>query len=803
MVINNQINSKYICLNYKIQKNEKELNLMSLKEHPDYQEEVQRLDETIEYVENAILATEKNRKRFKQEMREAYVDLDPLDSSLSYVRIMTNAKFLNMLEKNYDGLIRSRVKPYFCRIDFQQDESTELNKLYIGKMSLSKVEDDSLLIVDWRSPIASVYYDGRLGHVTYPTPTGTEGGELHLKRQYTINKGCLENIMDVDITTTDTFLQAALGENKDNKLKDIVSTIQAEQNEIIRADIGRPLIVQGVAGSGKTTIALHRIAYLIYTYEETFDPDNFLIIAPNRLFLNYISEVLPELGVEQVKQTTFIDLVYDLSGITYKLSSPDEKLIKFITHSKGTEDRDLLLLRRVSEFKGSLKFRDMINSYIASLEQAFIPEQDFKLEKYTIFTSDEIKKMFMIDFSYLPLYKRIPEVKKALSNKLKRTSASLIKGVENFYEKQIQSLRDSIEPSEERREKTVALINARDQKVESLKKTAKSAVTKYLSLFPKQSVMYYFKEFITNPESLQQFNTDILDNEFITYLCKHNSELLSKKMIELEDLTALIYLKHRIFGFDKKIDIKYIVIDEAQDFSLFQIYALKEIFNTELFTILGDLAQGIHSYRGIKDWKEVLEKVFTSGKCKFLTLEQSYRTTIEIMDVANQILLMSKIPGLVPAKPVVRHGDKPGIYRYGLQDKIIEALEKRVEELKGIPYNTIAVICKTHEECSRVKKLLDKNERIVTKQLNSDDISYEGGTIIVPSYLAKGLEFDAVIICSLEEDYLLEEFDLKLLYVAMTRALHSLDIMCMDKNMAILEQIAECMSTNYHDTCSN
>ncbi|RCX18919.1 DNA helicase-2/ATP-dependent DNA helicase PcrA [Anaerobacterium chartisolvens] len=764
---------------------------MSLKKHPDYREELKRLEDTIEYVINAISAAEENRRRLRADTREAYVDLDPLDSSLSYVRIMTNAKFLDMLEKNYDGLIRSRKKPYFSRIDFRSDGAAEPEKLYIGKMSLSRAEDDFPLIVDWRSPIASVYYDGRLGHVAYNTPAGIQGGELQMKRQYTINNGNLENILDVDITTTDTFLQAALGENKDNRLKDIVSTIQAEQNEIIRADIGSPLIVQGAAGSGKTTIALHRIAYLIYTYEETFDPDNFLIIAPNSLFLNYISEVLPELGVEKVRQSTFIDLAYELSGTSYKLASPDEKLIKLISHSRQADSNELELLRRISEFKGSLEFKGMMDRYVASLEQAFIPNQNFNLEEHTIFTADEIKKMFLTDFSYLPLYKRIPEIKKALSNKLKRDRASIIKEVEDYYDKQIERLRDTMKPSEERRAQAVALMDARDGKVESLKRTAKTAVAKYLSLLPRQDVMHYYRELAVNPENFTEFYRGVPDSVFVSCLCKHNLALLSKKTIEYEDLTALMYLKYKVFAFDKNMDIKYMIIDEAQDFSLFQIYALKEIFDTELFTILGDLAQGIHSYRGITDWKEVVQRVFKRGNCRYLTLEQSYRTTIEIMNAANEIIKMSGLQGLVPAKPVVRHGEKPGIYRLTAKDKMLDALEERLKLLKSSRYNTIAVICKTTEECGRVKKLLDKRGRLSAKQLSPDDISYEGGTVIVPSYLAKGLEFDAVIICAFEDDYLLEELDLKLLYVAMTRALHSLDIICTDKNMALLEQMAE------------
>lgn len=760
---------------------------MSLKQHPDYKKEMDRLKYTIDYVENSINAAKDSRKSLRADIKEAFIDLDPTDSSLSYVRILTNAKFLDMIEKNYDGLVRAQRKPYFCRIDFKMEGESKPSKLYIGKTSLYRVEDEAPLIVDWRSPVASVYYDGRLGEVTYDTPLGQAVGELFLKRQYTINDGNLENIMDVDITTTDTFLQAALGENKDNKLKDIVSTIQAEQNEIIRADIASPLIVQGVAGSGKTTIALHRIAYLIYTYEETFDPDNFLIIAPNKLFLNYISEVLPELGVNQVKQTTFIDLVYDVAAIKYKLVSADEKLVKLMksTNNKSVEAQ---ALKKVSEFKGSLEFKELIDRYVEALKQEFVPEQDFCLEEYTIYTSAQIKKMIIKDFYYLPLYKRLDELKKALKNKLKRDKGTIIKQVEEYYDKQIERLRDTMEPTEQRRLKIVELIDKRDSKVELLKKTSRTSVKKYLSLYPKSDVMIYYKDLITEPENIYKFG-DKLEYLFVDSMTKSTLEYMRKKKIEFEDLTAILYLKYKIFGLEKKMSIKYIVIDEAQDFSLFQIYVLKEMFGTELFTILGDLSQGIHSYRGTKNWNDVIEKVFEKGKCRYLTLQQSYRTTIEIMNMANKVLQISNMPGTIFAHPVVRHGDEPSIYRFNSKDKLVQELENKILYLKNERYSTIAVICKTYEECKMVNKMLDKKGNIKAKQLSSDDIQYEGGILLVPSYLAKGLEFDAVIITSIVEDYLEDELDIKLLYVAMTRALHKLDILCVGNNLSMLDRI--------------
>lgn len=759
---------------------------MSLKEHPDYREETKRLKETIDYIESTLILTEASRRDLRSDTHEAYVELDPLDSSMSYSRILINAKFSEILERQFDGLLRSQKKPYFCRIDFQPEGSSQTSKLYIGKMSLEKDVDAEPLIVDWRAPVASVYYDGRLGEVTYSTPAGAAGGTLHKKRQYTINDGCLEDIMDVDITTTDAFLQAALGESKDNRLKDIVSTIQAEQNEIIRADILYPLIVQGAAGSGKTTIALHRIAYLIYTYEETFEPENFLIIAPNKLFLNYISEVLPELGAHHVKQATFAGLVYDLTGIKLKLVPTDEKLKAFIGQSSAQEDEKLSLLQQASKLKGSLDYCAAIDDYVAGIESAFLPKQHFKLEGYTIYKASAIRKMFLEDYAFLPLYQRLPEIKKILALKLKRDKKTIVKEIENYVDKKINEIRMTKKPSEKRRLHLIKLMQLRDEKVATVKKSARTLVNKYMALFPMRSVTDYFKDFAANQKRLMQDEKYNVDENLAEFLHQHNADLIAKNRIEFEDLATILYLKHKLFGFEKKEQIKCIVVDEAQDFSSFQIHVLKEVFRTELFTLLGDIAQGIHSYRGTSDWAE-LGAVFTQRESRFLALEQSYRTTIEIMNAANEVLALSKIPGLVPAKPVVRHGEAPSVKR--CVDKVawVQALEERLGALKA-QYQTIAVICKTEEECNKVEKLLNKRGKLCVNRLREEDEGYESGVVLLPSHLAKGLEFDAVVVAVLEDDFVERELDIKLFYVAMTRALHSLDIVCLGSRLRFLEK---------------
>jgi len=760
---------------------------MTVKKHPDYKDEIKRLDHTKEYIEMTLDATEKYRSEYKQNIKSAMEELDYLDSSQSYITVLVNSKFIEMADRNYDSLLKVRKKPYFARVDFKQEGKDDIDKLYIGKTSLMRAEDKVPLIVDWRSPIANIYYDGRLGEVSYETETGVERGEVLLKRQFTIEDGELNQILDIDITTTDAFLQASLDVNADNRLKDIASTIQSEQNKVIRAKMNKPLIVQGVAGSGKTTIALHRIAYLIYTYEKTFDPENFMIIAPNKLFINYISDVLPELGVEDVKQTTFDDFMIDLIGKKYKLVDTDDKLMALIDGNDLTpEERNLMVW--ISSFKGSLEFKDIIDGYIEDIEKKFIPEVDFKLDEFTIVPYEEIQNMFLNEMNYLPLNKRIPQIKKSLSNRLKYRKEEILKEIENIYDGKIEDIRYSMKESEERRLKLISLMDERDKKLENIKKVSKSALKKYLADFTKTTVFDYYKDLITNKDNISKYLHNDIPTKNLEYICSHSKKLLDKKRIEIEDCASIAYMKHKIFGFDKEIKVNSVVIDEAQDFSLFQFYVLKEILETSMFTILGDVSQGIHSYRGIKNWEEAITKVF-GKETNYSTLVQSYRTTIEVMNLANEIIKKLDNKNTVLAKPVIRHGEKPELRSFSKEKELVNDLIIKVNEMKEKGYKSIAIVCKNVKECNSLKKSLEKAGNMEIQVINNKEENYEAGILIVPSHLAKGLEFDVVFIVNINENYEENELDIKLLYVAMTRALHQLFIYKINNTMPILKAI--------------
>lgn len=756
---------------------------MKLKKHPDYEHELNRLNETKEHIEHTIASVENYRKLYSDNIKDAMSNLDTQESSSNYIDALINTQFVEIADKNYDNLLRARKKPYFARIDFKQSGKDEIEKFYIGKTSLLRDGEFTPLVVDWRAPISTLYYEGRLGENQYESEGDIYEGELYLKRQIAIEDGKLHDFIDVDITTNDAFLQASLEASADQRLKDIASTIQAEQNRVIRANMRRPLIVQGAAGSGKTTIALHRIAYFIYTYEKSFNPESFMIIAPNRLFINYISEVLPELGVEKVKQTTYIDFMNELIGKKIHLVDKNEKLIKLLHES---HDSNQLLIWNTA-FKGSLDYMRGIEDYLTHIEKKFTPSVHFMYQGETLASRVEIRSLFLHSYDYMPIIKRVNEIKKLLTFRLKQVHKEKLTKTEEKYNLKIDHIIRVKEPGDERRNRVISLMDERDHKLAEMKHEFKHAVKNYMALFPKVDYMSAYTELMTNTELFQKYFGSNLSLEQIDYHVQLSKTLINKGKFELEDLSALLYVKNRLHGFEDILEITTLVIDEAQDFSMFQFYILKHVLKTVRLTLLGDLSQGIHAYRGTTSWQEVMDQVFPDDQPSYMTLVQSYRTTVEIMDTANKILSKLNDESIVYAKPVIRHGETPEILAFDDYDHLIESIYKKVDFLHGKGYKSIALICKTKAECVKLKRAFDQQKKHIVKILDEKEEHYSAGIILVPSYFAKGLEFDAVLILSMSEGYGLHPLEIKLLYVAMTRALHHMDLLYIKGTMPILE----------------
>lgn len=713
-------------------------------------------------------------QKLDTEEKELENNLAKTDSSYekdSYVR----AHLVYLGHKKIMDLRKIKTKPYFARIDFKAN-GEEKEQLYIGKLSIIDSQTQEPIIIDWRAPISNLYYDGRIGKSHYKSPGGNVEGEISLKRQYFIENQILEKYSDIDLKANDELLQVALEEKADDRLKNIVATIQGEQNNIIRADMNKALIVQGVAGSGKTTIALHRIAYLIYNWDKEFDPENFMIIAPNKFFLNYISGVLPDLGVENVKQYTFEDLAYEIIGKKLKISDSNEKLVTIV--NKEFDDinhGDVDTIIAESKLKSSIEFKNVVDGYLKCLEENYLPKEDFILENVRIMRYDNIQKLFCDTYKDLDFEKRINEVKKHIFSKIKNNKDVIEKTIIQKRTFKINKmLKDDSLSEEEKRQKRIEIFEESEDVLKKLDRDNMNIVNFYFNKINKKDCLELYKDFINN------YVFDHIDNEIIgSYLVRNTMKNLNNGEITFEDLAPIIYIHYKVFGTKVKTALRHVIVDEAQDYGEFQFSVLKTILKSNSMTILGDIAQGVHSYRGIENWKKFMDVEFPDGNVTYTTLEKTYRTTKDIMKKANEVI--DKLPEyekqyIIKGEPVVNRPDSIYIDKKESEEEIINSIHLKIKEYLEKGYKSIAIIGKDIDECKFIKKKLEKLNKDV-KLIQSKDSEYNAGISIVPSYLAKGLEFDCVMLFNVnDEKYKNTVLDIKLLYVAITRAMSKLDV---------------------------
>ncbi len=719
---------------------------------------------------------------------------------------IAQAQFVSSQLRKLENIKSIKDKPYFARMDFKEDGKS-VEKLYIGKISLLDNKTAYPIIVDWRAPISNLYYEGRVGKAEYECLGEKIKGEIFLKRQYIIENQELKKYVNINVTGNDELLQNALEEKADDRLKNIVATIQDEQNKIIRADINQPLIVQGVAGSGKTTIALHRIAYLIYNYEKEFKPEEFMIIAPTKFFLNYISNILPDLGVNDVKQTTFEDFAYDVIGKKLKISDNNEKLVIIVNkdfNEINNVETDIMI--QEAKLKSSIEFKKMVDDYLKIVEDSYIPKQDLEINiiydnneinlynnlhktenknnkinysdskhdntnyddissnnvKTTIMKYEEISNLFKNTYKMYNFTTRIKEIEKNLAAELKKKTPEIIENLKKERTQKIANLTGK---------NRIELYDKYDKIIKILEKEHKKIIKNYISKIPKKDCIQYYKEFIQN--YLKN------ENEVLKYLKANTLNNLNKNEVSFEDLAPIMYIQIQLFGVKEKCKIKHVVIDEAQDYGEFQFDVLKTLINSNSMTILGDIAQGVHYYRGIENWKKFIDTEFKDVKTVYTTLQKTYRTTKEIMDVANNVI--SKLPEyekeyIVLGEPVIDRKNSINIKKVENQDELIQNINDRINTYIKQGYKSIAIIGKDMSECENLEKKL-RTIRKDIKLIRGKDSEYNSGISIVPSYLAKGLEFDCVLLSDVsKEKYGNSSLDIKLLYVSITRAMSKLDV---------------------------
>lgn len=580
-------------------------------------------------------------------------------------------------------------KPYFASFKYQDEDGKNYN-IY---MSLTYLKDDNYnnILYDWRSPICSVFYDYEMGPCKYLAPEGIISGTLYSKRQYQIKDNKLLAVFDNSLNIDDEVLQEVLANNSSDKMKNVVNTIQKEQNLVIRNLEDKNLIVQGIAGSGKTSVALHRIAFLLYRIDNLSSKD-ILIFSPNEVFSSYISNVLPELGEENTKETTFSDyLSYFIKE--YKSVEPFTNFIaKF--YEGSNKRKDLITYKQSREIVIDLD--NYINDYI--LDAKVI--KDLELDKVNTVSKEEINYLLHDKYSRFPFFERIREIAKKLSL--------------NYY------------GSEGKKRATIEKIIIDNA---NFKKDYKSL---YVNFYKSKYSKYQLLE-------------------------EEEKEILKTKELSYEDALLFAYLKGTLEGFPYEGDIKQVVVDEAQDYNHLQYQMMKKIFKKASFTILGDINQNMNPYINYKSLEE-LKNIFDSSI--YLELLKTYRSSKEIIEYTNKILGLSHVC-------VIRKDNSIPVTKHQ-KDDLLDLIPKLRSK-----YKSLAIITKDRLMAENLYKKLESIYDL--SLLTIDSKNFRKDFVIAPSYLAKGLEFDSVIVYnSLDNPF--KEVDKYLYYIACTRCQHELHL---------------------------
>ena len=702
--------------------------------------EEKRLAQTISLAEEQLKQAKEAADKKKSEIIEAKKDVrentehgitslytsdgfEALVELSQYINPVTD-KIIDYEEEEHKILLLEKMikSPYFARIDFKFDDEDEFEKIYIGRSSLRKNSYQEMYVYDWRSPIASVFYRFMTGEAFYDAPCGRVTGELNLKRQYEIKNGTLEYFFDSDVQIVDEFLRQLLSQNTTAKMKAIVETIQHEQDVVIRDMENDLLMVQGVAGSGKTSIALHRAAYLMYQGLQTkLSANNIMIISPNSIFEQYISNVLPELGEDNVISSVFEDILSELLN-GRKIQSRNDFLENLIVNSKYKE-----ISRNSIEFKTSSFFREILDQFLVDIPRQWIEFEDVYYEGKCV-VSGQILKDKILGRPETPLGIKLEQLEDYILEQIFGTG----KGRGHKEEKN--------------------LIKQEIQKFIKI-----DIVELYKILFSNEA---YFYSLLQNSNPSQN----------IKNIWKYTKENLEADSLYYDDAIAIAYLYLKIYGTNKYKNIKQVVIDEAQDYYPLQYEIFNLLFSNAKFTILGDMKQTLAKKEDISFYEQI-QKILNKKKSSLIMLDKSFRCTNEILNFSLKFIEQSS-----QIKSFNRNGDSPKVYIADNSEIFIDEIVKEIKLCQEKGFQSICLICKTEKNSTylfnKIKHKLD------IQLIKNGSVSDLQGVFILPVYMSKGLEFDTVLICDADSQNYHDEDDKNLLYVACTRALHKLSLFC-------------------------
>lgn len=626
-------------------------------------------------------------------------DIDPHEIRSMRESILNHFALGESVINKHKRLTKILAIPYFGRIDFlEKKENSKVMPIYIGIHTFYDPESRATLIHDWRAPVSSMFYDHELGEAGYRSPSGEIKGVISLKRQYRIRGGKMEFMIESALTVHDDILQKELSSNVDDKMKNIVATIQREQNRIIRNEDIRTLIIQGVAGSGKTSIALHRIAYLLYTFRDSISSKDILIISPNKVFSDYISNVLPELGEETVPETSMEQI---LSGVL-------EHKYKYQTYfglvNELLEKPSSSLINRIA-YKASFGFISELDKFILHIENTYFKAADVKLTKYITIPAPFIEEQYL-RFNRYPIRRRFDAMADYMLDMLKIQYAFTVTTAgRNLLKKEIRLM------------------------------------------FAGNNDIQVYKDFFKWTNNPGMF------------------KMRKGHTLEYSDLAPLAYLHLALEGNgNQPFRVKHLLIDEMQDYSPIQYKVIQKLFPCRK-TVLGDAGQSVNPYGS--STAETIQKSLTASE--IMKLCKSYRSTFEITDFAQKIHPNAEL------EPVARHGEKPQILQFGSAVEELSGIMGLISTYRKSGYKSLGIICKTEQQARKMADMLKSYANDISF-LSSQSSAFVQGIVIISAHMAKGLEFDEVIIPQTDERNYRSEIDKSMLYVAVTRAMHRLTL---------------------------
>ena len=626
-------------------------------------------------------------------------DIDPHEIRSMRESILNHFALGESVINKRKRLTKILAIPYFGRIDFlEKKENSKVMPIYIGIHTFYDPESRATLIHDWRAPVSSMFYDHELGEAGYRSPSGEIKGVISLKRQYRIRGGKMEFMIESALTVHDDILQKELSSNADDKMKNIVATIQREQNRIIRNEDIRTLIIQGVAGSGKTSIALHRIAYLLYTFRDSISSKDILIISPNKVFSDYISNVLPELGEETVPETSMEQI---LSGVL-------EHKYKYQTYfglvNELLEKPSSSLIDRIA-YKASFGFISELDKFILHIENTYFKAADVKLTKYITIPAPFIEEQYL-RFNRYPIRRRFDAMADYMLDMLKiQYTFTVTTTGRNLLKKEIRLM------------------------------------------FAGNNDIQVYKDFFKWTNNPGMF------------------KMRKGHTLEYSDLAPLAYLHLALEGNgNQPFRVKHLLIDEMQDYSPIQYKVIQKLFPCRK-TVLGDAGQSVNPYGS--STAETIQKSLTASE--IMKLCKSYRSTFEITDFAQKIHPNAEL------EPVARHGEKPQILQFGSAVEELSGIMGLISTYRKSGYKSLGIICKTEQQARKMADMLKSYANDISF-LSSQSSAFVQGIVITSAHMAKGLEFDEVIIPQTDERNYRSEIDKSMLYVAVTRAMHRLTL---------------------------